>query len=472
MKFLRKNHDNAAIAIIIFMLVFQNSLHKLLAGVIPAFNVSYNPPWLCVLYVLCIAAVYVLVVVYRIAGVETFARTENAEDAKSKSEEFAKSEKPCALSLRAGTKKIFAKYRLLLIELGILLLAIISVDVVTLVKGQLRITNIFTHNLDYFYAFLALPIAILLSVNKWKFDNMVRVIIALTLASVAMRFAVSEYFARTGIEIICISRESSIEDWLRNGRLRMVAPCLLMLLMPLTAYMAVKAKKLAERIFYAVSFFVGLWYVYYVWQSRACIIYIVAAIGTLIMFWPSARKITCTKWVVLALAIIAFLAFGGFNMLINQFSVDESSQYYMENKGHYFVYRTFFAKYLESPIFGDGLTETLAQWFPNGRALWLSDGGFLYSIVPMGILMIVFFLFVLIRGIAIYVKGCRSNEGAVLVLAMTALVYSCGVSIDCFMTGIAFSVPFYLGIVEYISAQAVDAMENITENVEKLKISN
>lgn len=421
MEYLRKNHDNLAIILMIVMMVFQNSLFKLLAGIIPAFDVSYNPPWLCALYVLIIVAVYGLVLVPRVVG-------------------------------KTGIRGICSQYKGLICELAILLLAIVSVDAVTLIRGQLRITNIFTHNLDYFYAFLALPIVILLAEGEWKIESMVRTMVILTVVSGIMRFAVSYYFGVTGIEIQCISRESAIEGWMRNGRLRMVAPCMSMLLMPILVYFCVKAETVLWRLFYGAGFVFNVFYVYYVWQSRACIIYTLASLGVMLMFWPMSKKLTRIKWGAAGLCVIGFFMFGGMQILIDQFSTDESSKYFMENRGHYNVYKCFIEKYLRSPIFGDGLTETLAEWFGD-RALWLTDGGLLYSIVPMGILMIVFFVFVLCRGISIYVKTYRQNDMAILALAIIALVFACGVSIDFFMTGICFSVPFYLAIVEYVAVR-------------------
>lgn len=468
MEFFKKNRDKEAVWLIIIMMVFQVSLHKVLAGIIPAFNVSYNPPWLCALYMLIMVAVYVLVLTPRIWN---YTKSKGEWSADSKSEARAEGKnKWCAggkdecsadgngamedsacFGLPEAIRRIIVKYKYLCIALAILLLAIISVDIVTIVRGQLRISNILTHNLDYFYAFLALPLAILLVDGSWKIESMVKIMIILTVLSGLMRFGVSLYYGFSGNEILCISRESSIEGWIRNDRLRMVAPCFTVLLMPICVYFAVKSKSLTDRLIYGVGFLFNLFYIYYVWQSRACLIYTIFAVGVIVMFWPASRKITRIKWCAALGAVILFLICGGMRIILDQFSTSETSKYFMENKGHYNVYKCFWAKYAASPIFGDGLTETLAEWFPNGRALWLSDGGFLYSIVPMGCLMIVFFVFVLVRAVLIYVKNVRISDKAVLAFGMTAMVYACGVSIDCFMTGIAFSVPFYLAIVEYVA---------------------
>ena len=432
MNFLREKHDNLAIGIIILMMVLETSLHKLLAGIIPAFNVSYNPPWLCVLYVLLMGVVFALVIVPRLCAA-------SSEDA-SKSDKSVK-ENVC--------KRWFVEHKYLLIELGVLLLAIISVDVVTLARGQLRISNIITHNLDYFYAFLVIPILILLEEKKWLLKKMADIMMLMTLVSGIMRTIVSFYWNKTGIEIMCISRESAMEGWIRNDRLRVTAPCFLMLCIPIALFFFFKTKSLAYKVFYGVVEAFCLFYCYYIWQSRAAVLYGLVCIAVMILFIPSTGKRMRLRIEISALAAELILAFGGLRIVMQQFSAEESSKYFMENKGHFNVYSCFIEKYLKSPIFGDGLTETLAEWFPNGRALWLCDGGLLYSIVPMGILMVVFFILMFGRGIYVYFKTLRTSETALLSLGCTALLLVMGISMDCFFTPTAFTMPFYLAIVEY-----------------------
>lgn len=413
--------DNMAVGIIIAMMVFQTSLHKILAGVIPAFNLSYNPPWLCVLYVLAMGAVFVLVLYPR----------------------------------RTSAKDWAAGHRFLLAQLLVLLLAIISVDIVTMVRGQLRLSNIITHNLDYFYAFLVVPILILLEEKKWIFKQMLDVIMAVTLCSGIMRMLVSLYWNNTGIEIMCITRESAFEGWIRNDRLRVTAPCFLLLCIPVAAFMFFKTKSLFYRLFYTIVEGFCLFYCYYIWQSRAAMLYGAVCIAAMILFIPADAKKMRLRIELCVLAAEIILAIGGLRIIMGLFSTEESSKYFMENKGHFNVYDCFIRKYFAHPVLGDGLTETLAEWFPNGRALWLCDGGFLYSIVPMGILMIVFFLMVFSRGIYVYFKYLRVSEYALLAFGCTVLILVTGISMDPFFTPTAFMVPFYLAIVEY-SARGKD----------------
>lgn len=406
--------DKMAVVIIIVMMVFQTSLHKLLAGIIPAFNLSYNPPWLCIMYVMAMGAVFVLVLFPR----------------------------------RANTVKWLSEHKYLVAELAVLLLAIISVDIVTLVRGQLRLSNIITHNLDYFYAFLVIPVLILIEEKRWLFKQMLDTMMAITLASGIMRMLASLYWNKTGIEILCITRESAFEGWIRNDRLRVTAPCFLMLCIPIAAFFFFKTKSLAYKIFYAIVEVFALFYCFYIWQSRAAVLYGAVCIASMILFIPADAKKMRLRIELCILAAELVLALGGLKIVMGMFSAEESSKYFMENKGHFNVYECFLGKYLEHPILGDGLTETLAEWFPNGRALWLCDGGLLYSIVPMGILMIVFFIMMFSRGIFVYFKYLRVSEYALLALACTVMVLVSGISLDIFFTPTAFSAPFYLAIVE------------------------
>lgn len=426
--------DRIAIGLIIAMMIMQLSLTKIFAKIIPIFNYSYNPPILCVLFVLIIAAVYVLVIIPR------------TKDDDYKGENCLK-----------GLWNIIVKYKELIIILIVLLFSIIFTDIVTLIKGQLRISNILTHNLDYLYAFLALPLALLLEDESWKWESLGDIMLALTTASAALRIFVSVYYSLTGIEIEIISKESAGLYWFRNGRLRVTAPCFICLCFSIAVYLFFKTKSLVKRIVYIAECGIILVYAYFIWQARAGLVTILAGTAMMFFFGIMSRKQAYIRWGCVAVLAVIFIACGGLNKVISAFSMADDAQYVMENRGHYYAYSLFFGMLKESP-FGVGLSETLAVWFDNGRAMWMCDAGIMYSLVPMGIFIGIFYLMMFARGAFVYLKNCKSSTMAVLALSLTAIIFVGELSMDCFFTPLAFEVPFYLAIVEFIAHRKADVI--------------
>jgi len=428
--------DHIAVGVIIAMLVMQLSLTKIFAKFIPMFNESYNTPAVCVIYVLMMVAIYALVVIPRVV------KPQSGDD-KDTSEK----------GIIATITSIIRRNRLLCVELLILLMAIISADVVTLINAQLRLTNILTHNLDYFYAFLALPILLMLKDKSIDFDRLLAVILGLNILSMAMRYFVSLYATLTGYEIKIISREYALEYWIRNGRLRVMPPCFIFLLIPLSIYLFKASQSLWRKCLSIASILMTIFYIFYVWQSRACTILVVAEIGIMLLFCIMSRKSAYIRWGICALGLLAFILAGGIRKLLTMFSAQDVTQYVGENKGHYYAYAAFFRQYLQSPIFGNGITETLANWdVPGreGRAQWMCDAGIIYSLVPMGILIVVFYVMIIARGIRFYIKNRKTDERAVLVLGLVLGVLGALIWQDSFFTPYAFSVPFLLAFLNYV----------------------
>lgn len=421
--------DTIAICLIVAMMVMQLSLTKIFARIIPVFNYPYNPPVLCVVYVLIMLCVYALVFVPRVTDVTSESG-----------------------SNRIGKKivSIVTDYKELAIILGVLLVSIALTDVITIVRGQLRITNILTHNLDYLYAFLALPISVLLTDGKWKWTQLADTMLALSALSAALRTFVSVYYTLTGIEITIISKESAGPYWFRNNRLRVTAPCFICLCIALAVYMFMYSKSVIKKIIYVVEVAIILGYGYFIWQARAGLVTIVAGAAIVVLFGTMTKKQFYIRWGCVGLAAIAFIACGGIQKLVKAFSMAEDAQYVMENRGHYYAYELFFGVFKDN-ILGNGLTEDLAIWFPNGRAMWMCDAGFMYSLVPMGITILIFYILMFARGLQVYLKYRKKTVLAVLALAFTATICVGELSMDCFFTPLAFEVPFYLGIVEYIA---------------------
>ena len=422
-----KNFDRIAIGIIIAMMVMKTSLTKIFAKFIPIFNLSYDPPILSILYVLMIMAAILLVCVPRmITGKRD-------------------------VSLRS----LWDGYSFLIAELVILAHAIIMTDIVTIANGQLRISNVLTHNLDYMYAFLALPITILLVEKKWKFEDFADVLLAISFASMLLRLFVVIINGATGIEIECISRESTFEGWIRNGRIRIVPPCFIMLCEPVCIYMFNQVKEVGKKLWYLLVLGMTIFYAYFVWQSRMAILFIMGGIVVMLLFKQMSKKSAYIRWGIVGAGAVLLIIAGGAIKLISMFSTNENAKYIGENRGHYYAYDVFWGQIKMSPIFGTGLTEQMAMKSNYIGMQWLCDAGIMYSIVPMGIMIVLFFFLMFSRGIYVYIKGYSSSKLAVVALALATVFMGFELSADCFFTPLAFVVPFYLAIVEYSNSQAM-----------------
>lgn len=437
-----KNADRIAISLVIVMMAMQVSLFKIFAGFIPIFNYAYNTPLLCAIYVVMMAAIYVLVFVPRIMVCNMPLTIDERTTGK-----LATFLKRVGLTVR----EVWNEYYYLVLELIILLFAIIITDVVTIVNGQLRITNILTHNLDYFYVFLALPITILVVENKWKFCDFVEAILVLSIASMILRIFVVSYAKNTGIVIDCIALESAFEGWERNGRIRVSPPCFLMLCAPLAMYMLFTTKMFAKKVWYGFVIIMTFIYVYGIWQSRVAIVFVLGGIGTMIMFGATSRIFNIARWSVVAAGCVGFVMVGGLQKIATMFSIDPNvATLSGENRGHYYAYSIFGAHFRQNLLFGAGLTENLTiQNYGEDRYQWLIDAGVLYSLEPMGILMAIFFILMFGRGIYVYLSNRKFSYIAILPLALTAVLLLSEVSMDAFATVRAFAVPFYIVIVEY-----------------------
>lgn len=430
-KKLNINTDKIAIIILFVMTAMQLSITKVLAPIIPIFNLSYNPPILCVLYILMIGAIMVLVVGPRII-----------ENKRIKLD-------------------VVKEYKELIILMGILLIAIISTDIITIAKGQLRITNVLTHNLDYFYAFLALPIVIILKEGKISLEKLTDVLLSLTIVSMLIRLYAVIYYAITEVEILCLTRESTGDWWYRNGRIRVMAPCLIILCVPLSVYMFMYTKSLAKKIFYAFACFSCFFFAWYVWQSRAGLIVFMGGVAVMILFRKMSPKAFYITWGAVCVLLLLFVMFGGVGKVMASFSISDDAIYGGENRGHLYAYQLFFGRFLASP-FGEGLSETLAEWFPNGRAMWMCDAGLLYSLVPMGILIGIFLIGMFARGIKLYFKTKKLEWGC-LILSITLMFAVNEFVADFFFTPLAFTVPFFWGIVEYLARKEECSAEDLVK---------
>ena len=452
---MQKKADRIAICIITVMMAMQLSLFKIFAKFIPIFNYSYNTPLLCALYVLMIGAVYVLVIGGRC---RKRADTEDENEAVSEADEGSGNGSRLQMAAIVNTcRDIMKDNSCLSFELLTIILAIALTDAVTIINGQLRFTNILTHNLDYFYVFLALPIAILLKEEKWKFKDFADTLLLLTALSMVLRIFVMAYYGATGIEIECISRESSMEGWVRDGRIRVIPPCFIFISLPIAAYMCATVKGFLQKGLYALYGLLALFYVYFVWQSRMGLVYMAFGIGIMVMFGATSKKLNAARWIAAVLAGFAALLLGAGKLFMRLFSIDPSTAaYFGENRGHYYAYDIFWGHFRQNFLTGCGLNETLSLGVyteVDTKRIWLTDAGILYSLEPMGILIGIFFLLIFARGIYVYLTGRKSDYMAILPLALTATVLVCEISIDCFFTPLAFSVPFYIAVVEYVAGR-------------------
>ncbi len=104
--------------------------------------------------------------------------------------------------------------------------------------------------------------------------------------------------------------------------------------------------------------------------------------------------------------------------------------------------------YLKEPFWGVGCLTTSERYALGGGML--EDTGFFYRLVQFGIPMILFYIYIFLRGIYVSIKVKRRNiADSLLCLSMTLLFIMFGVNMDPFYA-FALALPFYVSFVEYV----------------------
>ena len=136
-----------------------------------------------------------------------------------------------------------------------------------------------------------------------------------------------------------------------------------------------------------------------------------------------------------------------FNSFVDSFS-ETNKMYGNSTVARVNAYAYYGAMYLKEPFWGVGRLTTSERYALGGGML--EDTGFFYGLVQFGIPMILFYIFIFLRGIYVSIKVKRMNiSDSLLCLSMTLLFIMFGVNMDPFYA-FALALPFYVSFVEYV----------------------
>lgn len=307
---------------------------------------------------------------------------------------------------------------------------------------------IYLRAFNYIYIFLAVPIAIEIKKNKVELRNFLKKLVILCLGSLTFRTIISLYFSLSGKVIFSnIAEENAVSMWLRNDRLRVNPPCLVLIFVPIVFYLLITTKSVRNKIGWVMALVLGIMYSAFIHQSRAMLIYQVCTLILMYLLQNVSNRKTILRWCILLFAIVIVVNTSSFNDFIDTFSTNNSA-YGNSTSLRLLTYGYVFQRLLENPFSGSGIIVDTTSVFGAD----LSDIGIFYSISMFGIFMIVVFVFIFSRTLYITkkLKDCKLRNESILILGMTVQVLLIGINIDCFYPIFSFAVPFFIGISEGI----------------------
>ena len=294
----------------------------------------------------------------------------------------------------------------------------------------------------YFYILLSIPIYILLVINAWALDRMLKIIMLLTIGSFAFRALVSIINLTNGIIIFSDIVAEGGESWIRNGRLRIAFPSFRLIILPIAAYYYLTKKKQIVALFCIICI---LLFSVYINQSRSALIFQIVTFFIMLIFQQVSDKKKLIRYCVIFFVGVCVVNTEWFYKLIDSFLIsNETTGKSTSLRIAAIVY--FSSKFMKTPILGIGLGE-----YFYGTS-YLSDIGILGGIIKLGIPILFFYCLFFGRAIAVYRKANKNGDDrAILVLGMAVQTVLMGINVDCFYRTTAFSIPFFIAIVEYVN---------------------
>lgn len=316
-------------------------------------------------------------------------------------------------------------------------------------RYDIGIGTVLIYGVRYLYVFLAIPIFNLLCSGKWKFKSFLKSIVWLTEGSFIIRTCISMGWSRSGkISIPAIALEYALDNWIRNGILRVNPPALGLIIIPILYYLISESRNQIEKVLYGLTAGFTIWYTFIIHASRSVFIYYIL---TIIFMWMIKKTSELNKILKITGLLITSC------ICINLPAVEAYiGSFASSTKG---IGRSTYLRilaleyygrlYLEHPILGIGFISAgdSIAYFGAG----LADIGFFGTFYKMGILAIVMYALLFGRGVYIarIIKAKYLNESR-FILGMLIGMLMTGINIDCFYGYYAFAVPFYIAICEYV----------------------
>lgn len=296
----------------------------------------------------------------------------------------------------------------------------------------------------YVYPILAIAIIPLLTSEIWNLERLLKFIAVTTSIDTIVRGADSlmEYLTGAFPWPNLIYGEMGY----RNGIYRIQPSNLDILIIPIAFYLFHKAKTSREKKWCVICIAINYLYALVIWQARSAIIY--KTILLIVLFF-SYKRMDRKKIIWITIGFVAAIVatnLPAFNSFVDSFSIlnDDTGGSTLARLNAITFYMSYYAK---TPIWGLGMLDTEQRIAVGGGTL--GDIGFLYSIVQLGVPIILFYIVMFSRGIYVAIKCSRYDlSKSRLIMGITLSFILFGFNIDTFY-GFALAVPFYLAIVEY-----------------------
>ena len=298
---------------------------------------------------------------------------------------------------------------------------------------------------QHLYLIIAIPLINLFSAGKWKPQKAAKFLVIVTSIDTLAKAFMSFYESKTGIMLW--PNLVNGEMGYRNGLYRINPSALSILVIPLSFWLISKAKSKREKLTYVITIVIDIFYAYIIWQARSALLYKTIIIIMLIFLHQTNDKKKVVIAFIMMIGAVILINSSVFNSFVDSFS-ETNKMYGNSTVARVNAYAYYGAMYLKEPFWGVGCLTTSERYALGGGML--EDTGFFYGLVQFGIPMILFYIYIFLRGIYVSIKVKRRNiADSLLCLSMTLLFIMFGVNMDPFYA-FALALPFYVSFVEYV----------------------
>ena len=303
------------------------------------------------------------------------------------------------------------------------------------------------YSVPYFYALLAIPIALLLIHGDLKLNRLLQWILLCSMVSYGIRILISWYFGKTGTVIFpSIALEGAPANWIRKGVLRVNPPVFVLFLLPCIAWLFLENKEVWKRVFYLFAGLVIFYFSFRIHQARSFLVYQVL---TLVVIWLSSRrKITWKEWAILAVLAILVMRTEKFQEFVFSLSLkntDETATTACRiNAVQYFG-----SLYLKSPLLGIGYLDGDSGLAVGGGHI--ADIGLLQTVFTMGLSGILYIGTIAVYSVKQMVRVLFIEKEGKMRILIVSLVIAFGIfnlNMDVFSGYLVYSLPFYLACIK------------------------
>lgn len=307
----------------------------------------------------------------------------------------------------------------------------------------------------YLYIMLALVIYDMLKRKTITLSRLVDIILILTFIGYALRVLISVVYITTGKTIFhSIAVEGVMENWMRNGRLRVGAPCLNSIIIPLCYYQIIEYKSRVRKFLAILYIGFVVWYNLFIVMGRSGVLFSALQIAYCVVI---TKKSTVKDMLLAMFAVmlaVILISNGFLDYLFNMFS-ETNKTYGYSNNIRMMEYPYFLKMAIDNLWVGKGLLIMDELYFPlYGRLVGgLADCGILRSLVFMGLPMMIFFVLWIGRGMILGMKTLNNHSKSSFRILSLGVLMSILIYLpfsDCFFPTSALVVPFALVIPEYV----------------------